>query len=224
MGQKVNPTSMRLTLTHDWSSKWFTTKNFATYLVEDAKLRKMITKQLGPQAGIDRIIIERKSDTLHITISTARPGVVIGRGGAGINSLRTYVENVILKDSPVRKKTKIEISEIRVPELSAAFVAQNIGIQLSKRINFRRAAKQAIERTMQRDAKGIKISIAGRLNGAEIARTEKFNQGNVPLSQFKADIDYAMYHAPTTFGTIGIKVWIYKGTRAIEAVESEGEK
>lgn len=220
MGQKVNPQLARLPITRQWSSKWFAGKRFAEYVVEDAKIRQMITKKLGPQAGIDRILIERTRDTLIITIATARPGVVIGRAGVGIEDLRNYINKDVLKNSPYQGKSRIIVSEIRVAELSAAFVAQNIGIQITKRINFRRAAKQAVERTMQRGARGIKVTLSGRLNGAEIARTESFSDGNIPLSQLKSNIDYAVYHAPTTYGIIGIKVWIHKNPEPTEASES----
>jgi small subunit ribosomal protein S3 len=221
MGHKVHPISARLTLTRDWSSKWFSSKNFAALVTEDAKIRSMISKKLGPQAAVDRIVIERKRDTATITITTGRPGVIIGRAGAGIADLRKFVDTKVLKNSPSTKEVKILVSEVKIPELSAAFVAQNIGQQLSKRINFRRAVKQALEKTMQRGAKGIKVGVAGRLNGAEIARSEKFIEGKLPLSRFKADIDYAMYHAPTTYGIIGVKVWIYKGE--IDLNPEEGE-
>lgn len=211
MGHKVHPKSMRLLLTHDWDSKWFEVKNFAAYVVEDARIRSMIGKKLGPQAAIDRIVIERKRGQLTVVLHAGRPGVIIGRAGAGINDLRQYVEKQVLKNSPNAKNVKILVSQIKIPELSAAFVAQNIGQQITRRINYRRAVKQSIEKTMQRGAKGIKVAIAGRLNGAEIARSEKFIEGKLPLSQFKADIDYSLYHTPTTYGVIGVKVWIYKG-------------
>lgn len=210
MGQKVNPKSARLQLTRNWDSKWFATKNFAANLVEDNKIRSLITKKLGPKAGVDRIVIERKHQTITVNIFTGRPGVIIGRAGTGINELRALLEKMVKKNDAT-KELKILVSQIKIPELSAAFVAQNIGEQLTRRSNFRRTAKQAIERTMQRGAKGIKINMAGRLGGAEIARSEKFMEGKIPLSQFKSDIDYAVYHAPTTFGVIGVKVWIYKG-------------
>jgi small subunit ribosomal protein S3 len=219
MGHKVHPRSARLPLTQDWASKWFTTKNYATNVAEDARVRSMIGKKLGPQGAIDRIVIERKRELLTITIHTGRPGVIIGRAGAGINDLRHYVEKTILKHSPSAKEVKILVAEIKAPELSAAFVAQNIGQQITKRINFRRAVKQAIEKTMQRGAKGIKVAVAGRLNGAEIARNEKFIEGKLPLSRFKSDIDYALYHCPTTFGIIGVKVWIYKGDLELNGEE-----
>ncbi len=211
MGHKVHPKSARLLLTHDWDSKWFNQKQFAQKVVEDAKIRSAMNKKLGPQAAVDRIVIERKRDALTITIHTGRPGVIIGRAGTGINELRNFIEKQILKSSESAKGLKILVSQIKVPELSAAFVAQNIGQQISKRINFRRAVKQALEKTMQRGAKGIKVAVAGRLGGAEIARREKFIEGKLPLSQFKSDIDYAVYHTPTTYGVIGVKVWIYKG-------------
>lgn len=210
MGQKVHPKSARLQLTRDWDSKWFAAKNFAANLVEDNKIRNTITKKLGPQAGIDRIVIERKHQTVTVNIFTGKPGVIIGRAGTGINELRNILEKLVKKNDAT-KDIKILVSQVKVPELSAAFVAQNIGQQITRRANFRRSAKQAIERTMQRGAKGIKISLAGRLGGAEIARSEKFMEGKIPLSQFKSNIDYAVYHAPTTFGVIGVKVWIYKG-------------
>ncbi len=220
MGQKVHPKSMRLLLTHDWSSKWFDLKNMATNVGEDATIRATVAKKLGPQAAIDRIIIERKRQMMTVTIYSGRPGVIIGRGGSGINDLRTFLEKQ-LRTSPTVKELKILVSQIKIPELSAAFVAQNIGQQLMKRINYRRAAKQAIEKTMQRGAKGIKVAVAGRLGGAEIARSEKFIEGKLPLSYFKANIDYALYHAVTTFGVIGVKVWIYKGDLDLNAPEGE---
>lgn len=211
MGQKVNPKSIRLLITRDWDSKWFGGKTPAKHVVADAQIRKFITKKMGPQAGIDRIVIERKNDQgLTITIHTGRPGVIIGRAGTGINELRSGLLKGPLAQTNM-KDLKLLVSQVKIPELSAAFVAQNIGQQLTKRINFRRAAKQAIERTMQRGAKGIKVAVAGRLGGAEIARNEKFMEGKIPLAQFKSNIDYAIYHAPTTFGVIGVKVWIYKG-------------
>lgn len=221
MGHKVNPISARLPLmTNGWSSKWFNTKNIAANIAEDSRIRTLVAKKLGPQAAVDKIEIERKRDMLTITIHTGRPGVIIGRAGAGIADLRSYIEKQVLKNAASAKDVKILVAEIKVPELSAAFVAQNIGQQITKRINFRRAVKQALEKTMQRGAKGIKVSVAGRLNGAEIARTEKFIEGKLPLSQFKANIDYAIYHCPTTFGVIGVKVWIYKGD--IETNPEEG--
>lgn len=210
MAHKVHPKSARIPLTRDWDSKWFDLKNMAAHVGEDARLRSMIGKKLGTRAAIDRIVIERKRGTVTITIHTGRPGVIIGRAGTGINELRNYVEKEILRDKK-GQDIKILVSQIKQPELSAAFVAQNIGEQLIKRIAFRRAAKQAIERTMGQGAKGIKVIISGRLGGAEIARSEKFIEGKLPLSNFKSNIDYYVHHATTTFGVLGVKVWIYKG-------------
>jgi small subunit ribosomal protein S3 len=219
MAHKVHPKSVRLLLTQDWDSRWFDTKNFAANVVEDAKIRTMITKKLGPQAAVDRIVIERKRGMVTINIHAGRPGVIIGRAGTGINDLRQYIERNILGSNPLIKDIKILVSQVKIPELSASFVAQNIGQQLTKRINFRRAVKQAIEKTMQRGAKGVKVTVAGRLGGAEIARREKMIEGKLPLSQFKSDIDYAVYHAPTTYGVIGVKVWIYKGEHEMRGEE-----
>ncbi len=222
MGHKVHPLSARLPLmTNGWTSKWFDSKNMAGIIAEDSRIRTMVGKKLGPQAAVDRIEIERKREVLTISIHTGRPGVIIGRAGSGIADLRNFVDKQVLKHSRYAKEVKILVTEIKVPELSAAFVAQNIGQQITKRINFRRAVKQAIEKTMQRGAKGIKVSVAGRLNGAEIARNEKFIEGKLPLSQFKANIDYALYHCPTTFGVIGVKVWIYKGDQVKEEEGAE---
>jgi small subunit ribosomal protein S3 len=211
MAHKVHPKSVRLLLTHDWDSRWFDQKNFASNVVEDAKIRAMVGKKLGPQAAVDKLIIERKRGMVTVTIHAGRPGVIIGRAGTGINDLRQFIERKVLGKTHAAKDIKILVSQVKVPELSASFVAQNIGQQLTKRINFRRAVKQAIEKTMQRGAKGIKVTVSGRLGGSEIARTEKMIEGKLPLSQFKSDIDYSLYHTPTTYGTIGVKVWIYKG-------------
>lgn len=219
MGHKVHPKSARLPLTLDWDSKWFDLKNLAKHVVEDARIRSMISKKLGANAAIDRIVIERRRGTLTITIHTGRPGVIIGRAGSGINELRIFVEKNILGSNKAQD-VKLLVAQIKQPELSAAFVAQNIGQQLAKRINFRRAAKQAIEKTMLQGAKGIKVVVSGRLGGAEIARSEKFIEGKLPLSQIKANIDYSVHHATTTFGVIGVKVWIYKGDIQIEAGEA----
>jgi small subunit ribosomal protein S3 len=204
-----------MTLTHNWDSNWFDLKNMANNVTEDARFRSMIMKKLGPRAAIDRIVIERRRGTITLTIHTGRPGVIIGRAGSGMNELRKFIETKVATHSK-GQDIKILVSQIKQPELSAAFVAQNIGEQLVKRIAFRRAAKQAIEKTMAQHAQGIKVMVSGRLGGAEIARSEKFIEGKLPLSNFKADIDYAVHHAVTTFGVIGVKVWIYKGDIARE--------
>ena len=210
MAHKVHPKSARLPITLDWDSKWFDLKNLAKNVGDDSRIRTMIVKKLGARAAIDRIVIERRRTTVTITIFTGRPGVIIGRAGTGINELRSFVEKKIFKGAP-NQDVKLLVSQIKQPELSAAFVAQNIGEQLVKRIAFRRAAKQAIERTMAQGAKGIKVIISGRLGGAEIARSEKFSEGKLPLSHFNSNVDYAVHHAVTTFGVLGVKVWIYKG-------------
>lgn len=210
MAHKVHPKSARMPLTRDWDSKWFDLKNLAKNVGEDARIRLMIGKKLGANAAIDRIVIERRRGTLTMTIHTGRPGVIIGRAGSGINDLRQFVEKKVITFSK-GQDIKLLVSQIKQPELSAAFVAQNIGQQLIKRIAFRRAAKQAIEKTMAQGAKGIKVVISGRLGGAEIARSEKFIEGKLPLSEFASNIDYYVHHAVTGFGVIGVKVWIYKG-------------
>lgn len=212
MGQKVNPTSFRLPIVKNWNSRWFAGRDYAKYLIEDFRLRTAIEKKLGVNAAVEHIDIERNRDTITIRIHTARPGVIIGRSGQGINDLKDYLINSLYKGQP-SGKIKLEIIEIKVPELSASLVAQNIGSQLSRRISFRRAVKQAVEKTMAKGAKGVKVCVSGRLGGAEIARTEKFGAGSVPLGNLRADIDYHIYHARTTFGVIGVKVWIYRGER-----------
>ncbi len=213
MGHKVHPKSARLPLAQNWDSKWFDENHMADYVVEDARIRATITKKLSPQAGIDRVVIERTRQAISVNIFTGRPGVIIGRAGTGINDLRQTIAREVYHRQPV-KDVKLLVTQVKIPELSAAFVAQNIGQQITRRINFRRAAKQAIERTIQRGAKGIKVSVAGRLGGAEIARTEKFIEGKIPLSELRSNIGYAVYHAPTSYGVVGIKVWIYLGDLA----------
>ena len=210
MGQKVNPYSIRIGIVHNWRSQWITSKaNFAHFLLEDQKIREII-KKTTKEASVGMVEIKRDADQITVAIHTAKPGMIIGRAGQGVEALKTALEKVIKTET----KLKIDIHEIKNGELWAAIVAQNIASQIERRISYRRAAKQAIERTMGRGAKGIRILIAGRLGGAEIARSEKFAQGTVPLSTFRADIDFAQVEARTTFGTIGVKVWIYKGQKA----------
>jgi small subunit ribosomal protein S3 len=206
MGQKVNPISMRLQVNKNWRSKWFASKrDFASKLTEDIKLRKLIDKKTGNRAAINRVEIERSPNQVTITIQTGKAGVVIGRGGAGVNELKAEAEKIY--NTPVR----INIEEIKKPELYAKLVAENIAGQLERRIAFRRAIKQASAATMRAGAKGIRIEVAGRLNGAEMSRREKEVQGSVPLHTVRADIDYASVPALTATGIIGVKVWIYKG-------------
>lgn len=215
MGQKVNPISFRLPIEKNWASKWFATRDFATFLVEDIKIRDFITKKLGTNASVEKVDIERNRDNITVKIHSARPGVIIGRSGQGINALKDSIEKDIFKNQP-KQKIKLEIIEIKSPELSASLVAQSIGSQISRRVAYRRAVKQALEKSMTKGSKGIKVRVAGRLNGAEIARSEKFNAGTVPLGNLRANIDYSLFHAVTTYGVIGVKVWIYKGQREEE--------
>lgn len=210
MGQKVNPIGMRIGITHNWRSNWIASKaNFADYLLEDQKIRQTILRMVGKEASVGLVELVRSNDQMRVAIHTARPGIIIGRAGAGVEALKLALAKAVKTDS----KLKIDIHEIKNPELWAAIVAQSIAHQIERRISHRRAAKQAIEKTMAKGAKGIRIVISGRLGGAEIARSEKFSQGTVPLSTLRADIDYAQIHAKTTYGVVGVKVWIYKGEK-----------
>lgn len=210
MGQKVNPQSYRLNIQKRWLSRWFDPKHMGTKLLEDIRIREGIYQKYGPSAGVGDIEIERGKTDITVFINTAKPGIIIGRAGKGIEELR----NLLTKQ--FGKHLKIEIVEIKKPDLNALVVAQSIGHQIEKRINYRRAAKQAIEKTIQAGAKGIKIIISGRLRGAEIARRETFIQGSVPLANLRSDIDYDIYHAKTSYGVIGVKVWVYKGPLTIQ--------
>lgn len=210
MGQKVHPKGLRIGIIRDWDAKWYAEKDFATLLIEDIKLRKYIKKKLFA-AGISRIEIERAANRVKVTIHTAKPGIVIGRGGSEVEALRKQVEKM------TGKNVNINIIEVKVPELDAQLVAENVAAQLVKRVSFRRAMKQSVSRTMRMGAQGIKISCSGRLAGAEIARTEWYNEGKVPLHTLRADIDYGFAEADTTYGKIGVKVWIYKGEILPEA-------
>ncbi len=206
MGQKVNPISMRLQVNKNWRSKWFASKrNFADKLTEDLQVRKMIKDKTGSRAAINKIDIERSPNQITITIQTGKAGVVIGRGGSGVNELKAAAEKIY--QTPVR----INIEEIKRPEMYAKLVAENIANSLERRISFRRAIKQASAATMRSGAKGVRIEVSGRLNGAEMSRREKEVQGSVPLHTLRADIDFAHVGARTPSGIIGVKVWIYKG-------------
>ncbi|MBS4025099.1 MAG: 30S ribosomal protein S3 [Clostridia bacterium] len=204
MGQKVNPKGLRIGIIKDWDAKWYADKGYADLLHEDLKIRKY-TKNKLYQAGISLIEIERAANRVKVSISTAKPGIVIGRGGTEVEQLRKELEKM------TNKKVNINITEIKRPELDAQLVAESVAVQLEKRIAFRRAMKQAVSRTMRFGAQGIKISCSGRLAGAEMARTEWYSEGKVPLHTLRADIDYGFAEANTTYGKIGIKVWIYKG-------------
>ncbi len=207
MGQKVNPISMRLQLNKDWRSKWFANKrDYSKLLGQDLKVRKMIVDKLGSRAAINKVDIERSPNLVSVTISTAKAGVVIGRGGTGAQELKAEIEKIF--DSPAR----VNIEEIKKPELYAKLVAENIAHQLERRISFRRAVKSSAAATMRAGAKGIRIEVAGRLGGAEMSRREKTVEGSVPLHTIRADIDYHAARAQyPRSGIIGVKVWIYKG-------------
>ena len=210
MGQKVNPISFRLQVHKNWNSRWFAgKKDFATWLAEDIKIRELIEKRFEARPTIGRIEIERSANLVTVTIHTAKAGVVIGRGGAGVTELKGQIEKIATL--PVR----INIEEIKRPELGAKLVAENIARQLERRGNFRRAMKMAAQNTMNAGAKGVRIQVAGRLNNAEMARREKLIEGSVPLHTLRADIDFhaARANAPGV-GIIGVKVWIYKGERS----------
>ena len=205
MGHKVNPVGIRLGIAKDWNSKWFANKReYAEYLGADLKVRELLKKKLA-QAGISKILIERPAKTARVTIHTARPGVVIGKKGEDIEKLRKEVSAVM------GVPAHINVSEVRKPELDAQLVAESIAQQLERRIMFRRAMKRSVQNAMRLGALGIKVNVAGRLNGAEIARSEWYREGRVPLHTLRADIDYGFAEAKTTYGIIGVKVWVYKG-------------
>jgi small subunit ribosomal protein S3 len=208
MGQKVNPVGIRLGITRDWTSKWYaSTKNFPANVYADYVVREFLKKKLV-EASVSRVQIERAARKVNITIHTARPGIVIGKKGEDIEKLRAQVAKMI--ESPITN-VRINISEIRKPELDAQLVAEGIAQQLERRVMFRRAMKRAVTNTMRIGALGIKVRVSGRLNGAEIARTEWYREGRIPLHTFRADIDYGLAEAKTTYGVIGVKVWIFKG-------------
>src|SRR6185312_2969767 len=206
MGQKVNPISMRLQVNKDWRSKWFVDKkDYAKFLKDDLAVRRLITKKLGSRASINRVEITRTPNLVTVTIATAKAGVVIGRGGVGASELKDQIEKIY------KTPTRINIEEVKKPDLFAKLVAENIAHQLERRISFRRAVKSSAAAVMRAGAKGVRIEISGRLNGAEMSRREKEVAGSVPLHTIRADIDYAYIDAHTAAGIIGVKVWIYKG-------------
>ena len=208
MGQKVNPVSYRLQISKDWASKWFTKNtDFKKWLIEDVKIRETIENRFKARPTIARIEIERTGNLTTVTIRTAKAGAVIGKQGAGINELKKELEKFV--SQPIR----LNVEEVKKPELSAKLVAENIGFQLGKRMNFRRAVKMATQSTMTAGAKGVRVEVSGRLNGAEMSRREKFIEGSVPLHTLRADIDFYCHHAPTIAGIVGVKVWIYKGEK-----------
>lgn len=206
MGQKVNPISMRLQVNKDWRSKWFANKReYAKYLKQDLEVRRMIQEKLGSRAAINNVDIERSPNMVTVTINTAKAGVVIGRGGTGAQELKDAIEKIY------GVQTRVNIDEVKKPDLYAKLVAENIAHQLERRISWRRAVKSTAAATMRAGAKGIRIEVSGRLNGAEMSRREKEISGSVPLHTLRADIDFAQIHAKTIAGIVGVKVWIYKG-------------
>lgn len=216
MGQKVNPHGLRVGIIKDWDSKWYAeTKNgeFADNLVEDYKIREFIKKELY-QANVSKIEIERTADRVKVSVYTAKPGVVIGKGGAGIEKVKAKVQKL------TKKKLIIDIKEIKKPDLDAQLVAENIAAQLENRISFRRAMKSCMGRTMKAGALGIKTACSGRLGGADMARTEFYSEGTIPLQTLRADIDYGFAEADTTYGKVGVKTWIYHG----EVLPTKGNK
>ena len=206
MGQKVNPHGLRVGVNKEWSSSWIASKKeFSNYLVEDNKIRKYITKKHNGN-GISNVVIERTNKRLTVDIYTSKPGIVIGMKGAGVEELKNDIAKIC-----ENKNVNINIKEVKRPDLDAALVAESVAVQLEKRVSFRRAMKQAMQRVMKAGAVGCKVMVSGRLDGAEIARSEHYHEGRLPLHTIRADIDYATHEAHTTFGVIGIKVWICKG-------------
>ena len=204
MGQKVNPHGLRVGVIKDWDSKWYAEGDFADYLVEDYNIRTFLKKKLYA-AGVSKIEIERASDRVKVIIYTAKPGVVIGKGGAEIEKLKAELQKL------VSKKLIVDIKEVKRPDRDAQLVAENIAAQLENRVSYRRALKSTMSRTMKSGALGIKAAVAGRLGGADIARSEFYSEGTIPLQTLRADIDYGFAEADTTYGKLGVKVWIYKG-------------
>jgi small subunit ribosomal protein S3 len=204
MGQKVHPEAMRVGYIHDWKSNWFNEKHFAEYLAEDVRIREHITNKLA-HAGLSSITIRKDAQELEVNIHTARPGIVIGKSGSEVDALRRDLHKM------TNKQIKVNILEIKRPELDASLVAQSIAEQLQNRVAFRRAMKRALTSAMRSGAKGVKVQVSGRLGGAEMARTESYSDGRVPLHTMRADIDYGFYESRTTFGRIGVKCWINKG-------------
>jgi small subunit ribosomal protein S3 len=204
MGRKVHPYGFRLGTSRTWNAKWYADKSYSTLLKEDITIRQLVTKRLA-NASVSLVDIERGINHVTVTVNTAKPGIVIGKGGANVEALRQQIGRL------TSSKVKLEIKEIRQPELDAVLVATNIAQQLTRRIAFRKALKQAVQRTMKAGAKGVRIQVSGRLGGSEMARREWDKEGRIPLNTLRADISYGQVHAHTTYGRIGVKVWIYRG-------------
>ncbi|ADY54764.1 SSU ribosomal protein S3P [Syntrophobotulus glycolicus DSM 8271] len=220
MGQKVNPNGLRIGVIRSWEGRWYADKNYGDLLHEDLQIRKFVVQKLQ-QAGVPKVEIERAANRVKVSIHAAKPGIVIGRGGTEVENLRRDLEKLT-----GGKQVAVNIVEIKKPELDAKLVAESVAQQLKKRVSFRRAMKQTVGRTIRAGGQGIKISCSGRLGGAEIARTEWYNEGKVPLHTLRADIDYGFAEADTTYGKIGVKVWIYKGEvlPTKKAAQEEGGK
>jgi small subunit ribosomal protein S3 len=216
MGQKVNPRGLRLGITEGWQSKWFAGKEFSRYIGEDVKIRKFVKSKLNA-AGISRIEIERAAARIKVNIHTAKPGLVIGKKGKDIEDLRKELKSLVQKD------VNLSIIEARKADMDAQLVAESIAFQLERRVNFRRALKESVNRALRVGAEGIKVRVSGRLNGAEIARTESYREGRVPLHTLRADIDYGLAEASTTYGIIGVKVWVFKGEKFAPGEEVAAE-
>jgi small subunit ribosomal protein S3 len=214
MGHKVHPYGFRLGVSRTWTAKWYADKDYTDLLKEDISIRQLVIRRLA-NASVSGVEIERGINHVTVTIHTAKPGIVIGKGGANVELLRQQVGAL------TKRKVKLEVKEIRQPELDAALVAANISQQLARRIAFKKAMKQAVQRTMKAGAKGVKIAVAGRLGGSEMARREWDKEGRIPLGTLRADISYAQVHALTTYGRIGVKVWIYRGEVAAEKPRRE---
>ena len=213
MGQKVNPNGFRVGVIRDWQAKWYADKDFAKFLGEDIKIREFIAKQLT-DASVSTVEIERAANRVNISIHTAKPGMVIGKGGSEVEKLRKQLNEL------TGKRVHINIVEIKKPDLEAKLVGENIAAQLEGRVAFRRAMKQAMQRSMRAGAKGIKTQVAGRLNGADMSRVEHYSEGKVPLHTLRADVDYAWVEARTTYGQLGVKTWVYRGEILPEAKET----
>ncbi len=216
MGQKVNPKGLRLGIIEGWQSKWFAGKDFARYIGEDVKIRKFVRNKLQA-AGISRVEIERAAARVKVNIYTAKPGLVIGKKGKDIEDLRKELKNLVQRD------VNLSIVEARKADSDAQLVAEGIAFQLERRVNFRRAMKEAVGRAQRVGAEGIKVRVSGRLNGAEIARTEQYREGRVPLHTLRAEIDYGTAEAQTTYGIIGVKVWVFKGEKFAAGEEAAAE-
>ena len=216
MGQKVNPHGLRVGVIKDWDSKWYADAEFSDYLVEDYNIRKFLKNKLY-NAGISKIEIERASGRVKIIIHTAKPGVVIGKGGEEIEKTKKELQKIMNN-----KKVVVDIKEVKRPDKDAQLVAENIALQLENRVSFRRAMKSTMSRTMKSGAKGIKTAVSGRVGGADMARTEFYSEGTIPLQTLRADIDYGFAEADTTYGKLGVKVWIYKGEVLPTKANKEG--